>query len=130
ALRNLCKCTAEKGWCTQPQTRRKPAMPPTVATLPTPSPAVTGPANRPRLLDVLRETATRQGYAAATIGSFVCWVMRFIRFHGLRHPQELQLPDVGRFLDEVVREGHEPLIAIGAARTALAFLYHDVLQLD
>lgn len=101
-----------------------------VAALPTPSPVAAGPAGRPRLLDVLRETATRQGYAAATIGSFVFWITRFIRFHGLRHPQELRLPDVGRFLEQVAREAREPLIAIEAARTALAFLYHEGLQLD
>ncbi len=45
---------------------------------PTPSP--------PRLLDVLRLTARRQGHCERTISAFVTWVTLFVRFHGWRHP--------------------------------------------
>ena len=94
-------------------------MSPTVATLPGPSPDVPAAGAPARLLDMVRETASRHGHAARTIASFVFWVTRFVRFHGLCHPRELYLADLARFLEQVVREAHEPLPALEAARTAL-----------
>src|SRR5207245_431755 len=78
-------------------------------------------------LDVVRQTARRQGHSERTIAAFVNWVTIFVRFHGRRHPREMQLDDVARFLEELGKTAHAPLIAMEEARIALAFLYHDVL---
>ena len=102
----------------------------TDATLPASSPAAANAAGQPGLLDVVREMARRHGHAPQAIGSLVYWVSGFVRFHGLRHPRELQLADVARFLEQVAREAQEPLTAIEAARTALEFLYQEVLHRD
>jgi len=93
-------------------------------------PAVPAEAARPRLLAVLRATARGQGYAEPTIASFVQWVTSFAQFHGLRHPRQLPVADVARYLEHVGRTEREALRAIEAARTALEFLYQDVLKLD
>src|SRR5437899_3120570 len=93
-------------------------------------PVVPAKPARPLLLDVLRERARDQGHAEPTIVSFVHWVTSFVQFHGRRHPRELHVPDVARFLEHVGRTAREALIAIEAARTALEFLYQDVLKLD
>jgi hypothetical protein len=62
--------------------------------------------------------------------TFVTWTTRFILFYGKRPPRDRTCSDVGRFLDHVVRTDKEPLVAGEAARTALDFLYREVLQMD
>ena len=84
----------------------------------------------PRLLDVLRQTARERGHCESTISSFADWSLRYIRFHGTRHPRELQIPDIGRFLEQVVQPETEPLVKLTAARTALEFLDRDVLRIE
>jgi hypothetical protein len=79
------------------------------------------------LLEVLRETARRQGHSERTIAAFAAWVTLFVRFHGRRHPRGLQVGDIGRFLEQVGKTARDPLIAMEEARLALEFLYSDVL---
>jgi integrase len=83
----------------------------------------------PRLLDQVRQVAAAHGYAAATRDGFVQWTVRLIHFHGRRHPRELNLADLGRFLEHVVRSEKDPLPALAEARRALEFLYRDVLAI-
>jgi Phage integrase, N-terminal SAM-like domain len=87
-------------------------------------------ATTPRLLDVLRDTARRQGHDDRTIIAFVNWVTLFVRYHGRRHPRELQVAEVSQFLEQVGNTARDPLIAIEEARIALEFLYRDVLCRD
>ena len=56
------------------------------------------------------------------------WVRRFIMFYGQRHPRELGLAEVGRFLEHVAQSEKEPLRSIEQAREALEFLYQTLLQ--
>jgi hypothetical protein len=56
----------------------------------------------PRLLDQLHQAALHIGHAAPAADSFVAWVRRFILYHGKRHPRELELAEIGRFLAHVV----------------------------
>jgi hypothetical protein len=81
----------------------------------------------PRLLDVLRETAQQKGHSPATITAWIRWVAGFVRFHRQRHPREMKAMEVGRFLQSVGQQARDPLVAIEEARTALEFLYQDVL---
>ena len=60
---------------------------------------------------------------------FVAWCRRYILFHGKRHPRELALPDIGRFLQHVVTTENDPLPALQSARAALEFLYTAVLHI-
>ncbi len=59
---------------------------------------------------------------------YVSWTRRFILFHGKRHPRELRVADVARFLEHVAKTEKDPLRALEQAREALRFLYDDVLQ--
>jgi hypothetical protein len=70
----------------------------------------------PRLQDVVRQTARRQGHSERNIAAFVNWVTIFVRFHGRRHPREMQLDDVAKFLEELGKTARDPLIAIEEAR--------------
>ncbi len=42
----------------------------------------------PRLMDKVRETWRLKHYSSKTEGTYVHWILRFIRFHKLRHPRE------------------------------------------
>ena len=84
----------------------------------------------PRLLDQLRQAARERGHAAPTVAAFADWSRRFILFHGKRHPRDMGLPEVGRFLDSVAHTEKDAVPAIAASRGALDFLYREVLHLD
>jgi integron integrase len=100
------------------------AVPEPVAQPPAPD------AVRPRLLDVLRQTARQQGHLSATVETYVRWVARYVRFHRCRHPRDLGLVEIGQFLKLVAQADTRALQAIQEARTSLDFLYHQVLHQD
>jgi hypothetical protein len=84
----------------------------------------------PRLLDQVAETARERGASEPTIEQLASWVRAYVLFHGKRHPRELGLPAVSRFLQRVVRTENQPLPALEAARAALELLYTHVLGMD
>ncbi|HVS39059.1 MAG TPA: phage integrase N-terminal SAM-like domain-containing protein [Gemmataceae bacterium] len=87
-------------------------------TPPIPSTGPDPPGQHPRLLDQLRHAARARGHPEATIAAFASWITRFILFHGKRHPREMGLAEVGRFLDHVVRTEKDPLPNLEVARGA------------
>jgi integron integrase len=84
----------------------------------------------PRLLDVVRQVARARFGQDGPGHRYAGWVRRLILFHNKRHPRELDLGDVGRFLDHVAKTEKDPLNCLEEAHTALTFLYHDVLALN
>ena len=52
------------------------------------APRTNPPAALPRLLDELRRSAQQRGHTARTAEAFAEWALRFIRFHGRRHPRD------------------------------------------
>jgi integron integrase len=98
--------------------------PPTAPQTPAAEPAP------PRLLDQLRQTARRRGYAEPAVAAFADWSRRFILFHAKRHPGELGLSEIGQFLASIAHTEKDPLRALAASRAALDFLYCEVLHLD
>ena len=81
----------------------------------------------PRLLDRLKDAARAHFNRPEPAARYADWARRFILFHGTRHPKELGLPEVSRFLDHLAHTEADPLGAIEQAREALAFLYARVL---
>jgi integron integrase len=69
-------------------------------------------AGSPKLLQQVRRAVRVRHYSPRTEESYVAWVRRYVRFHGLRHPGELGVQEITRFL------------------SALLFLYRDVLHRD
>jgi integron integrase len=89
-------------------------------------PAV-GAVQSPRLLDQVARAARQRGASQPTTAQLVSCVRAFVLFHGKRHPRELGLPAVTRFLEHVVHTVKQPLPALEAARSALELLYGLVL---
>jgi hypothetical protein len=81
----------------------------------------------PRLLDRVAQMARARGASEPTIHDLVSWVRAFVLYHGKKHPSELGLAAVQRFLEHVVQTQKQPLIALEMARSALELLYGPVL---
>ena len=96
------------------------------------SPTLAAPPNDsaaqpPRLLDQLRQAALAHFGRPEPAQRCVDWTRRFILFHGKRHPRDLGLAEIGRFLEHLAHTEKDPLRAIEEARDALAFLYPNLL---
>ena len=83
----------------------------------------------PRLLDQLRENASKRFGRPEPGERFAHWACRYVLFHGKRHPRELGPPSVQQFLEHLARREKDPLGSMEQARDALAFLYREVLYL-
>jgi hypothetical protein len=55
----------------------------------------------PRLLDRLRRACRVRQFSARTENCYATWAERFIRFHGLRHPNTMGAPEIERFLTDL-----------------------------
>jgi integron integrase len=69
-------------------------------------------------------------YSPRTEEAYLNWVRRFVRFHGMRHPAELEPAAVSAFLSHLANEGHVSSSTQNQALSALLFLYRDVLETD
>jgi integron integrase len=83
-----------------------------------------------RLLDQLRERIRYLHYSIRTEQSYVYWVDAFIRFHGMRHPSDMEGPEVESFLSWLANERQVAAATHKQALSALLFLYQKVLGQD
>ena len=58
-------------------------------------------ADKPRLLDRVREVLRRRHYSIRTEQAYVAWIRRFILYHGKRHPQTMGAREVEAFLSHL-----------------------------
>jgi integron integrase len=84
-------------------------------------------AQPPKLLDRVRERIRFKHYSIRTEDSYVQWIKRFILFHGKRHPAEMGAMEVEAFLTHLAVEGNVAASTQNQARSALLFLYKEVL---
>ncbi len=80
-----------------------------------------------RLLDQLRERIRYLHYSLRTEQAYVHWSKAFIRFHGLRHPNEMGKLEVEQFLSWLASERKVAASTHTQALSALLFLYEKVL---
>ena len=83
---------------------------------------------RPKLLDRVRATMRLNRYSPRTEAAYIDWIKRFIRFHGVRHPQEMGADEVKAFLGHLATEMNVAASTQNQAFSALLFLYKDVLK--
>src|SRR5215471_528519 len=82
----------------------------------------------PKLLDRVRATIRLNRYSPRTEQAYVDWIKRFIRFHGIRHPQEMGADEVKAFLSHLAVEANVSASTQNQAFSALLFLYQEVLK--
>ena len=69
-------------------------------------------------------------YSIRTEQTYVDWVRRFILFHNKRHPQDMGAEEVRDFLSHLATERNVSASTQGQAKSALLFLYRDVLHIE
>lgn len=86
--------------------------------------------DKPRLLDQVREQIRVRHYSIRTEEAYVDWCRRFILWHGKRHPREMGAAEVEAFLTYLATERHVSASTQNQAKSALLFLYKEVLHIE
>lgn len=69
-------------------------------------------------------------YSIRTEQAYADWIKRFILFSGKRHPRELGAADVEKFLTHLAVERKVAASTQNQAKSALLFLYREVLEIE
>lgn len=85
--------------------------------------------DQPRLLDLVRDQIRVKHYSIRTEKSYLSWIKQFIRFHDLKHPKDMGLSDVERFLTYLAVTRKVSSSTQNQALSALLFLYRHVLKI-
>ena len=88
------------------------------------------PPDPPRLLARARDKIRLKHYSIRTEQAYVDWIKRFIRFHGKRHPAALGAVEVEAFLTDLAVARHVAAATQNQAKSALLFLYKEVLDIE
>ena len=84
----------------------------------------------PKLLDQVRGKIRLKHYSIRTEQAYVDWIKRFILHFGKRHPRELGAADVEAFLTHLAVAGNVAASTQNQAKSALLFLYREVLETE
>lgn len=82
----------------------------------------------PRLLYRLHQEKRVRHYSERTEEAYRAWVVRFVRFCGMRHPSRVGAEEVRAFLSHLAVDGAVASSTQNQAMAALVFLYRDVLN--
>jgi integron integrase len=83
-----------------------------------------------RLKDRVRETIRTCGYSPRTFEAYWHWCSDFIRWAGMRHPQDLGAAEVEQYLNWLANQKRVSLQTQRQALHSLLFLYRRVLGID
>lgn len=84
----------------------------------------------PKLLDQVRHKIRLKHYSIRTEEAYADWVRRFILYHDRRHPRDLGPAEVESFLTHLAVEGKVAASTQNQAKSALLFLYKEVLAVE
>jgi integron integrase len=91
------------------------------------SPPAPGAQPKTRILQELRSKLRLGHYSMRTEQAYAGWVVRFVRFHRLRHPRDMGEQEVAAFLGWLAEERRVASATQIQAQAALLFLYREVL---
>lgn len=81
-----------------------------------------------RLLHRVHTVARTRNLSPRTEEAYRSWIVRFVRFEGVRHPSSRSAADVRRFLEWLATERKVSASTLNQAYAAILFLYRDVLN--
>src|SRR5262245_64340147 len=81
----------------------------------------------PRLLEQVRAAIRARHYSRRTEKAYSHWIVRFIRFHRMRHPRTMGKPEVEAFLSHLAVQSRVAASTQNQALNAILFLYEHVL---
>ena len=82
---------------------------------------------QPKLLDQVRSKIRVKHYSIRTEQAYVDWIKRFIVHFDKRHPRDLGAAEVEAFLTHLAVEGQVAASTQNQAKSAILFLYREVL---
>ena len=88
------------------------------------------PQQQPRLLNQLAAALELRQCALKTKLAYRRWTIRFIKFHNLRHPEEMGAKEIKDFLNHLLVSENLSAPTRHQALNALIFLYKRVLRRD
>ncbi|MCR4298225.1 MAG: integron integrase [Gallionella sp.] len=83
-----------------------------------------------KLLDQVRGKIRLKHYSIRTEQAYVDWIKRFVLHFGKRHPRDLGAAEVEQFLTHLAVAGKVAASTQNQAKSALLFLYKEVLALE
>lgn len=83
-----------------------------------------------KLIDKVRREIQRRNYSYSTEKRYSDWIKQYIRFHDLKHPNQLKEKDIVRFLNHLVQSRNIAASTQNQALCAIVFLYKQVLKSD
>jgi integron integrase len=84
----------------------------------------------PKLLDQVRGKIRLKHYSIRTEQAYVDWIRRFVLYFDKRHPRDLGAAAVEQFLTHLAVNGKVAASTQNQAKSALLFLYKEVLAVD
>ena len=84
----------------------------------------------PRLLDQVRARIRFKHYSIRTEQAYVEWIKRFIRHFGTQHPKDLGAIEIQAYLTHLAVAGRVAASTQNQAKSALLFLYKEVLAIE
>lgn len=85
--------------------------------------------DQPRLLDQVKSLIRVKHYSIRTERSYVSWIKQYIRFHDVKHPKDMGVREVEKFLSYLAVTRKVSASTQNQALSALLFLYRDVLKI-
>ncbi len=84
----------------------------------------------PAFLEEVRAAIRLRHYSLQTEEVYLYRIRQFIHFHGKRHPATLGAAEIQSYLTHLAVEGQVAASTQNVARSALLFLYRDVLGIE
>ena len=85
-------------------------------------------AERERLIPAARRLMRTKHFSRLTEEAYVRWMVRYVRFHGMRHPRTLGEREMREFLSHLAADQNVAVSTQSQALAALLFLYVEVLR--
>lgn len=81
-----------------------------------------------KLLTELKEEIRRRNYSYRTEKVYAQWIVRYVRFHGLKHPAQLNETHIVAFLNDLANQKNVAGSTQNQALSAIVFLYKHILN--
>jgi len=85
------------------------------------------PSEKPRLLARVRGHMRARRLSPRTEQAYIGWIIRYVRYHGMRHPSELGEPEIVAYLTHLAAERRVSRSTQMQALSALMLMYREVL---
>ena len=81
-----------------------------------------------KFMDLVRSQMRTDGYSDNTIKTYSRWIVRYIVFHQMTHPEKMGIVQVNQFLEHLAVAGNSAASTNNQALDALAWMYRAVIK--